>query len=55
MTLFRDMRVSRPRAKTNLNMGTRQPVSLLETKASCMHDLSGARLSMRNTQQTSFR
>lgn len=54
MALFRDMQVSGPRAKTNLNMGMRQPVLLLETKANCMHDLSGAHLSMRNNRQTSL-
>lgn len=41
MTFFRDMKVSRPRASTNLNTGTRQPVLLLEAKANGVHDWSG--------------
>lgn len=48
MTLFRDIKVLRSKAKTNLNMGTRQPMLFLETEANCMHDLSRAHLSMRN-------
>lgn len=48
MTLFRDMKVLRSRAKANLHMGTRQPMSFLETEANCMHDLSRAHLSMKD-------
>lgn len=54
MTLFGDVKVSRPRAKTKLNMGTTQPVLLLETKANCMHNWSGARLSMRTDRHVSY-
>lgn len=48
MTLFRDTKVLRSIAKTNLNMGTRQPMLFLETEANCMHNLSRAHLSMRS-------
>lgn len=46
MTLLRDMKVLRSGAKTNPNMGTRQPTLFLEREASCMRDLSEAHLSM---------
>lgn len=37
-----DMKALRSRAKTNPNVGTRQPMPLLETEAACMPGLSGA-------------
>lgn len=54
MTLLRDMKVWRSRAKTNLNRGARQPTLLHETEASCLHGLSGAHLSTRSNGQASF-